>query len=303
MKNNGVLFIMIRVTIVLFTVLFLISCQSKKTNYDDLLDYQSKTSIVLPKAIGSLIELNDTTNYHFFYLEKQSNDSIVFWVNGKQTSLNDFSVEYQDDLLDDISILFIDKNIKMKEVDKLFDVLSGYLLNRIIIAISNDNNKTKQLFGIKMHLPPTERLLFENDSAIPPFIIEFSLEDYPTNFNTYIYRNDSILLNDEFIEKDNLVRQYRAELLRDRKRSLYFYIDSNSFFQSYVDMFDLFFTVAYYVRERYSKQEHNMSIEDLDDVKYRELVRKFPIRVKRITDEEFVNMEIIIFIEDEIMYF
>jgi hypothetical protein len=291
---------MTRTTIMLYAVLFLIGCQPQKSKYDDLLDYPSKTSIDLPKANGMLIELNDTTNYHFFYLEKLSEDSIVFWVNGKQINLSDFTIEYRDDLIDDMSILYIDKNIKLKEVDKLFDVLSGHLLNRTIIAVSNENNTNNQLWGIKMFLPHTELLLFKDETAIPPFIFELALKDYPTIFNTYIYRNDSIFLNDEFIEKDTLTAQYRKELLSNTKKALYIYLDSNSCFQSYVEIFDLFYTVAYEVREKYSKQKHKMSFDNLDEVNKTEIRKRYPLKIGRITEEGFINMERIIIIEEEI---
>jgi hypothetical protein len=299
MKHYNLLKILKIVAFTPILAVFLISCQLRKADYNDFLDYQSKTNIVLPNANGRLIHLDDTTHYRFFYLEKLSDDSVLVWLNGEKIKLEEFSVEYSEDLMDNVSILFIDKRISMTEVDKLFDVLGGYLLNHIIIAVAN-NSHVNEFFGIKLFLPPKEFLLFESDTIEDPnFVFYHRYERYsPTNETTYIYRNDSVFLNNEYIKQETLIQRYRDGFINNRKNVWYFYLDSNSTFQAYVDMYDLFISAAYEERENYSKEKYNMELKDLKKSEYNEVKKRFPVRVKRLTKEEFDN--ILIIVDEEI---
>ncbi|MCF8371916.1 MAG: hypothetical protein K9H64_09855 [Bacteroidales bacterium] len=291
-----------RSTFILFLICLLISCQSKKSDYSDLLNYQSNARVELPIADGQLINLDDTTEYYFFYLNEINGDKINFWCNGEEIDLNDFSLQYDENLFFCRSQLFIDKDIRVSTIDSFFAILSGYQLNRIFVVVSNTNKKN-ELRGIQQFIPYREDLLFKfkYDSIIPliPTIYRPQITlPPPSKWNTYVYKNDSIYLNDSLIDKESFKNDFRKEININKKKIWNIYIESSSTFQTYVDVYDLMYSIVYTERENYSIMNYQTEYNELEDSLMTVVRNRYPIRIRRLSDDEFNNILDVEMIED-----
>lgn len=212
----------------------------------------------LPNGIGREIRIEEHPN--FIHLEYVSEDSVNLYHNGLLTGFEGFDIDdYTDDYLYR-TILLIDRDIKFKFVDELYDLIRGYRLNRTThLFASIDNNQKHCLIGINNVLPYLYGgLLFgRHDTDLVPILREPWLPKPPpppefrmTFDSVYVLKNGSMEVDSGLIDSLTFANLFIKEIRRNPKKVWFLYVDSNSTYQSYINFLDLVYTNCYKERER-----------------------------------------------------
>lgn len=260
------------------------------------------SDLTLPKGVGKEIKIEQHPNV--IHLEYVSEDSVNLYHNGVLTSFEAFDVdEYTDDYLYR-TILLIDRDIKFKYVEILFDLLRAYRLNRTTHLVSSFNkNQNHCLIGINKVLPYLYSGFWfgRHDADVMPTLREPLLPPPPppppapipriTFDSIYVLRNGIVNVDSELIDSLTFANIYIRELRKNPKKVWFLYVDSNSTYQSYINFLDLVYTNCYNERERLSMERYNLKYKFLSDSIRKVVRRKFPIRIWRLNNWEFEDVK------------
>ncbi|TLX70671.1 hypothetical protein E9993_21945 [Labilibacter sediminis] len=249
--------------------------------YENIVDYfnsKKRTSIELPRIELSI--KGTGYNYQNSLFADYINGELVLHFNGDLHELNDTSyLSLTKNNWKTKCQLFIDKDIKVNELNTIKTELRKAHLNSIGYATIDSNGIIKNIGTL---LPPIDSI---SDIPLPPPppIMAWSGQN---NIIIQI-KAESLSINEDSVKKESFIETLKNRIKSNNNAILRVFFNKQLNYETYINHLNEIHTAYFELRNEYSKATYN--IDEYLELEYEEIrkVRKqFPMKIHEINEEE-----------------
>lgn len=224
------------------------------------------------------------------YMARSKNElenNLIYYLEDQQLNLSQLEVEIIDLIKDQdeyyryyLTIqLFIDRSIKMKDVNKLGDLLVRRGIYKAYYSTLPEKIGYDASFSRTTGI--YQRFIYWEDIAGGPqmYLEHLKLLAEPSNVNIHQKANGQLLVDQKEISEAQLIEKIKAKTHKNMEGAFVYYVNDEIEYQDYIKVLDIYHQLITDLRNDKSLELYQTEFDNLNVEEVNEIEKMFPIRL------------------------